>query len=147
LHEDNCYHCACFKIFTFLSYHLIFKLFSENEKSSFFGKSPIFISDGQVVSADFDFSLLYRLIRNLLTTIPVLAISAPRYGWGEQPSTYYLNEADNIEKNRHLRNVLARSSNLEINDEDFSIHWYDLSQVKYFTITILHPFVDLSQVK
>jgi hypothetical protein len=38
--EDNCYHCACFKIFTFLSYHLIFKLFSENEKSSFFGKSP-----------------------------------------------------------------------------------------------------------
>jgi hypothetical protein len=41
LHEDNCYHCACFKIFTFLSYHLIFKLFSENEKSSFFWKSPI----------------------------------------------------------------------------------------------------------
>ena len=31
MHEDNCYHCACFKIFTFLSYHLIFKLFSENE--------------------------------------------------------------------------------------------------------------------
>ena len=29
--EDNCYHCACFKIFTFLSYYLIFKLFSENE--------------------------------------------------------------------------------------------------------------------
>jgi hypothetical protein len=35
-----CYHCACFKIFTFLSYHLIFKLFSENEKSSLFWKSP-----------------------------------------------------------------------------------------------------------
>jgi hypothetical protein len=40
----NCYHCACFEIFTFLSYHLIFKLFSENEKSSFFLKSPICIS-------------------------------------------------------------------------------------------------------
>jgi hypothetical protein len=40
LHEDNCYQCACFKIFTFLSYHLIFKLFSENEKSSFFWKLP-----------------------------------------------------------------------------------------------------------
>ena len=43
MHEDNCYHCACFKIFTFLSYHLIFKLFSENENSSFFWKSPIYI--------------------------------------------------------------------------------------------------------
>jgi hypothetical protein len=29
-------------VFTFLSYHLIFKLFSENEKSSFFWKSPIY---------------------------------------------------------------------------------------------------------
>jgi hypothetical protein len=28
------------RYFTFLSYHLIFKLFSENEKSSFFFKSP-----------------------------------------------------------------------------------------------------------
>jgi hypothetical protein len=124
-------------VYPFIFYCYIEKLHS----------SCIFISDGQVVSADFDFSLLYRLIRNLLATIPHLAIPAPRYGWGEQPSTYHLNEADNIEKIRHLRNIVACSSNLEIDEEDFSIHWNDLSQVKYFTITILHPFVDLSQVK
>jgi hypothetical protein len=91
--------------------------------------------------------LLYRLIRYLLTTIPALAIPAPRYGWGEQPSNYNLNEADNIEKIRYIGDVLKNSSNHEIDDEHFSIHSNYLSQVKYFTITILHPFVDLSQVK
>jgi hypothetical protein len=123
-------------------YPFIFYCYIEKFHSSF-----IFISDGQVVSADFDFNLLYILIRQLLATIPALAIPAPKYGWGEQPSTYYLNEADNIEKIRHLKNVLESSSNHEIDNEDFSIHRHDLSQVKYFTITILHPFVDLSQVK
>jgi hypothetical protein len=68
--------------------------------------------------------LLYRLIRYLLTTIPALAIPAPRY---EQPSNYNINEADNIEKIRHIGDVLKNSSNHEIDDEHFSIY---LSQVK-----------------
>ena len=127
---------------TIIVYPFVFYCYIEKLHSSF-----IFISDGQVVSADFDFNLLYILIKKLLATIPALAIPPPRYGWGDKPSTYYLNEADNIETIRHLKNVLESSSNHEIDDEDFSIHRHDLLQVKYFTITILHPFVDLSQVK
>jgi len=86
--------------------------------------SCIFISGGKVVSADFDFTLLYRLIRNLLTTIP-----APKNERGEQSSLGHLNEAD-IETIRLFSNFLAHSSYLEIDDEDFSFHWTNLSQVK-----------------
>ena len=107
-------------VYSFIFYCFIEKLHS----------SCIFISGGQVVSADFDFTLLYRLIRNLLTTIPALTIPAPTCGWGKQPSAGHLNEADNIEEIRHFRNDLAHSSNLEINDTDFSFHWTNLSQVK-----------------
>ena len=107
-------------VYPFIHYCYIEKLHS----------SFIFISD-------FDFNLLYRLIKNLLATIPALAIPAPRYGWGEKPLNYNLNEADNIEKIRHIGNVLESSSNHEIDDEIFSIHSNDLSQVKYFTVTIL----------
>ena len=99
---------------TFISYCFIEKLHS----------SCIFISGDKVVSADFDFTLLYRLIRNLLTTIP-----APTYGCCEQSSLGHLNEVD-IEKIRDFRNFLANSSNLEIDDKDFSFHWTNLSQVK-----------------
>jgi hypothetical protein len=51
--------------------------------------SCIIISGGQVVvaSADFDFTLLYKLIRNLLTAIP-----APTCGWGKQPLPRDLND-------------------------------------------------------
>ena len=87
----------------------------------------IFISGNQVAvdSADFDFTLLYKLIRNLLTAIP-----APTCGWGNQPLPGHLNEADDIERIRHLRNYLANNSDLEICDTDFSTHWTDLSEVK-----------------
>jgi hypothetical protein len=63
LHEDNCDHCACFKIFTFLSYHLIFKLFSENEKSSFFWKSPKCINyeaKEKLLAKAVEFSFIYQ---------------------------------------------------------------------------------------
>ena len=68
LHEDNCYHCACFKIFTFLSYHLIFKLFSENEKSSFFWKSPIHSEclTLYIINKNYQWMLTFGLLKYLL---------------------------------------------------------------------------------
>ena len=87
----------------------------------------IFISGGQVAvdSADFDLTLLYKLIRNHVTGIP-----APTRGWGIQPLPTHLNETDDIERIRYLRNELGQNSKLEICDTDFSTHWTDLSQVK-----------------
>jgi hypothetical protein len=92
--------------------------FTEKLHSSF-----IFDSGGQatVVSTDFDFSLLYKLIRNLLTAIP-----PPTCGWGNPPSPGHLNETDDIERIRHFRNFLAHNSEFEICDTDFSTHWTDL---------------------
>jgi hypothetical protein len=69
--------------------------------------------------------LLYKLIRNLLTAIP-----APARGWGNQPLPRDLNETDDIERIRCLRNFLTHNSKFEICDTDFSTHWNDLSQVK-----------------
>jgi hypothetical protein len=69
--------------------------------------------------------LLYKLIRNLLKHIP-----APTCKWGNQPLPENLNETDDIERIRHLRNFLAHNSEFEISDADFSTHWNDLSQVK-----------------
>ena len=92
----------------------------------FHRKACIFISGGQVVvSTDFDFTLLYKLIRNLLTAIP-----APTCGWGNRPLPGHLNETDDIERIRYLRNELAHNSDFEICDTDFSTYWTDLSQVK-----------------
>ena len=100
----------------------IFYCFIEKHRSS-----CIIISGGQVVvaSADFDFTLLYKLIRNLLTAIP-----APTCGWGKQPLPGDLNETDDIERIRHLRNNLAHNSDFKICDTDFSFHWTYLSKVK-----------------
>ena len=102
-------------------YPFIFYCFTEKLHSSF-----IFISGDQVavVSADFHFILLYKLIRNLLTAIP-----APTCGWGNQPLPGHINEADDLERIRHLRNILAHNVNAEICDTDFSTYWTDLSQV------------------
>ena len=109
-------------ILTIVVYPFIFYCFTEKLHSS-----CIFISGGQVVvvSTDFDFTLVYKLIRNLLTAIP-----APTCGWGNQPLPRHLNETDDIERIRHLRNNLAHNSDFEICDTDFSTHWTDLSQVK-----------------
>ena len=95
----------------------IFYCFIEKLHSSF-----IFISG--LVSVDLDFTLLYTLIRNRLTAIPV-----PTCGWGELPLPGHLNETDDIERIRYLRNFLAHSTELKICDADFFTHWTDLSQV------------------
>jgi hypothetical protein len=64
--------------------------FTEKLHSSF-----IFDSGGQVavVSTDFDFTLLYKLIRNVLIAIP-----APTCGWGNPPSPGHVNKTDDIER-------------------------------------------------
>ena len=86
----------------------------------------MFISVGHdVVSTDFDFTLLYKLIRNLLTDS-----DAPTCGWGNQPSSGHIKKTDDIERIRLIRNFLAHNSKFEIYDKDFSTHWTDLSQVK-----------------
>ena len=77
-----------------------------------------------VISADFDFTLLYQLIRNLLTAIP-----PPTCGWGNKPLPGHLNETDDIERIRYLRNYLSLNPELKISDADFITHWTDLSQV------------------
>ena len=104
-------------IYPFIFYCFIEKLHS----------SCIFISGGHVVvvSADFDFTLLYKLIRNLLTAIP-----PPTFGWGKEPLPEHLNETDDIERIRSFRNGLSHNTKLQICDADFSTHWTDLSQVK-----------------
>jgi hypothetical protein len=98
-----------------------FYCFTEKLHSSF-----IFDSGGRVVvvSTDFDFSLLFKLIKYLFT------IPAPTFGCGCQTSPGHINETDDIERIRHMRNSLAHNSEFEICDTDFSTHWTDLSQVK-----------------
>ena len=105
---------------TIIVYRFIFYFFAKKLHSSF-----IFVSGGQVVSADFDFTLLYKLIRNFLTTDP-----PPTYGWGNPPSSGHVNETDDIERIRYLRNLLAHNSKFKICNTDFFTHWTDLSQVK-----------------
>ena len=77
------------------------------------------------VSTDFDFTLLYKLIRNLLV------IGPPAGGWGNRPLPGHLNKADDIERIRYFRNNLAHNSEFEICDTDFFTHWTDLSQISY----------------
>ena len=105
---------------TIIVYPFIFYCFIEK-----FYSSCIFISGGHVVvaSADFDITLLYKLIRHLLTAIP-----APTCGWGNRPLPGHKNETDDIEINRHFRNYLGHDM-FGISDADFSTHWTDLSQV------------------
>ena len=102
-------------------FFLVFYCFTEKLHSSF-----IFISGGGIAvdSADFDFILLYKLIRNRLS------IPAPYCGWGSQPLPHHLDIADDIERIRYFRNILTHNSDFEICDTDFSTHWTDLSQVK-----------------
>ena len=97
----------------------MFLLLQENLHSSF-----IVNTGGHVVdSTDFDFSMLYRLIRNFLT------IPSPTSGWGNEPLPRNLNETDDIERIRNIRNFLAHSSKFEICENDFITYWSDLSQV------------------
>lgn len=78
---------------------------------------------GQVVdSTEFDYSLLYKLIRNFVTIPP------PTSGWGNRPLPRHLDETDDIERIRYWRNILAHMSNFEICDMDFFTCWSDLSQ-------------------
>jgi hypothetical protein len=47
-----------------------------------------------------------------------------------KPLPGHLNETDDIERIRYLRNYLSHNPELKISDADFITHWTDLSQVK-----------------
>ena len=137
---------STFIVYPFCCRSLLFILLLSITLTEKLHSSLIFISGGQVVaSADFDFTLLYKLIRNLLTanpaptipaptvpapSIPAPTVPTPTCGWGNQPSPGHLNETDDIERIRHVRNCIAHSTDLEIRDANFSTHWSCLSQVK-----------------
>lgn len=79
---------------------------------------------GNVSSSTFDFTVLYKLIRNTITPLP-----PPTRGWGLLPSPGEITEEDDIERIRHHRNLLAHNTELKLNDLDFNTVWTDLSQV------------------
>ena len=123
------FYCRPLLFILFVVDHYCLSFYCRSQKK--LHSSFIFISGGQVVaSANFDFTLLYKLIRNLLKADPAQNIPAPTCGWGNQPSPGHLNETDDIERIQHVRNFIAHSTDLEIRDANFSKHWSDLSQVK-----------------
>ena len=83
------------------------------------------VASGRIVkSADFDFSLFYKLIRN---TAP--NVRPPSRGWGSQPLPSHLTETDDIERIRQHRNSMAHNTDFKISDSDFNVIWLELSQV------------------
>lgn len=63
-----------------------------------------------------DISLLYLLIQNLWTE------SAPKNGWGKNPTENDIDPADDIERIRFYRNSICHSdaSGMDINTFNFS---------------------------
>lgn len=81
---------------------------------------------GNVKAKNFDFTLLYKLIRNTITHM-----SAPTRGWGSKPLPGDITEEDDIERIRENRNLLAHNTEFKLNDSDFTNMWTDLSQAIY----------------
>jgi hypothetical protein len=54
----------------------------------------------------------------------ITAIPAPTCGWRNQPLPGHLNETDDIERIRHLRNNIVHNSDIEICDIDFYFFIY-----------------------
>lgn len=79
---------------------------------------------GNVCSTSFDFSLLYKLIRNTLSLL-----SSPTRGWGIKPLKGDITDLDDVERIRHNRNVLANNTELKLTNSVFKYLVNDLSQV------------------
>ena len=73
-------------------------------------------------SIHFDFSLLYKLVRN------TLRISAPTQGWGKEPLVNDTSVADDVERIRKFRNSLAHNEQTLFSESDFQKIWTELSQ-------------------
>ncbi|XP_071138239.1 E3 ubiquitin-protein ligase DZIP3-like [Mytilus edulis] len=82
------------------------------------------VAPGIAKSGNFDFTLLYKLIRHTITPG-----STPTRGWGQNPLPNDIREEDDIERIRHNRNLLAHNIEFKLNDSDFNNLWTDLSQV------------------
>lgn len=82
-------------------------------------------------SSNFDFTLLYKLIRNTITPV-----STPTCGWGPKPLPTDIKEEDDIERIRHNRNQLAHNTKFQLNDSDFNNLWTDLSQVNGYVYSL-----------
>ncbi|CAG2192711.1 unnamed protein product [Mytilus edulis] len=90
---------------------------------------------GNVCSTSFDFSLLYKLIRNTLSLL-----SSPTRGWGIKPLKGDITDLDDIERIRHNRTLLANNTKLKLTNSDFKYLVNDLSQaikrLSFETLTI-----------
>jgi hypothetical protein len=73
---------------------------------------------------DFDTTLLYNIIRNV---VPPTSIPPPTNGWGHLPHPGHHRLADDVERLREARNVLfAHVTTASITNADFQHHWMDL---------------------
>lgn len=74
--------------------------------------------------ADFDASLLYKLIRNLCPSLK------PTQGWGKEPNPADTDIGDDIERLRLFRNIyFAHASSAAISDTAFKDLWKNLKSV------------------
>ncbi|XP_052073190.1 uncharacterized protein LOC127711240 [Mytilus californianus] len=82
----------------------------------------LFPQNSYVRSADFDFCLLYKLIRNTLN------IGIPTDGWACEPKPGSISQMDDIERIRSHRNFSSHTSTHELPKQKFQTKWNDLSQ-------------------
>ncbi|CAC5387408.1 ANKRD50 [Mytilus coruscus] len=82
----------------------------------------LFPQTGNVRSADFDFSLLYTLLRNTLNLKP------PTDGWFKNPKPGSILKADDIQRIRYHRNDAAHNSTQNLPKKEFNNRWNDLSK-------------------
>ncbi|XP_062598734.1 uncharacterized protein LOC134260163 [Saccostrea cucullata] len=75
-------------------------------------------------SADFDASLIYKLLRNTCNKKHFLP---PTNGWGAEPSSNDIRKTDDIERIRLHRNMLCHDSKPELDSTTFYNKWTDLS--------------------
>lgn len=73
---------------------------------------------------NFNFMLLYKLIRHLCTSLK------PKQGWGKKPNDDDITLADDIERMRLFRNEhIAHCDHAEISDMQFELIWKDITLV------------------
>jgi hypothetical protein len=82
-------------------------------------------SNTKVTSISFDVPIMYKLLRNFTDDV-----APPTNGWGKEPKVGQKTTGDDIERIRKFRNLKAHGKLDEnIDDEDFKLHWEELTQV------------------
>jgi hypothetical protein len=73
---------------------------------------------------------MYKLLRNFGDDVP-----PPTNGWGKKPEIGQKTIGDDIERIRNYRNLKAHDELPEnMDDEDFKMHWEELTQVIYLWV-------------